>query len=89
MSTWLPTARNIEEKDLKALEVLGFEWIEADEKFDVRTNDGILLGFYVHPTSSKAFAAIVAKDDSAIVGRKFLYYCDTHQTAHGELAVVA
>ena len=89
MSTWLPTARTIKETDLKTLEGLGFEWIEADEKFKTRTDDGILLGFYVHPTTSKAFAAIVAKDEGAIVGKKFLYYCDTHQTVHGDLAVVA
>lgn len=89
MSTWLPTALSIEETDLKTLEGLGFEWIEPDEKFKTRTDDGILLGFYVHPVSSKAFAAIVARDDGAILGRKFLYYCETHQGANGDLALVA
>ncbi len=76
MSTWLPKAQAIKENDLKTLEDLGFEWVDADESVKNRKDDCILLGFYVHPASHKAFAAIVVKDANSIVGKKYLYYSE-------------
>jgi hypothetical protein len=75
MSTWLPKAQAIQANDLKTLEELGFEWI-SDESAKKRKDECILLGFYVHPASNKAFAAIVVKDADSIVGKKYLYYSD-------------
>jgi hypothetical protein len=75
MSTWLPKAQAIQANDLKTLEELGFEWIDAEDA-KKRKDDCILLGFYVHPASNKAFAAIVVKDADSIVGKKYLYYSD-------------
>ncbi len=89
MSTWLPKAHVIEEADLKTLEGLGFEWIEADESLKKRKDDCILLGFYVHPVSSTPFAAIVVKDPDAIVGKKYLYYCEARQSVSESVVVAA
>jgi len=74
MSTWLPKALPIEEAGLKALEDLGFEWIEADESLKERKHDCVLFGFYLHPISHTPFTAIVVKDADSIIGKKFLYY---------------
>ena len=76
MSTWIPECQVIEEIDLKTLEGLGFAWIDADESPKERKDDGILLGFYVHPISCIPFAAIVVKDANSIIGKKYLYYCE-------------
>lgn len=81
MSTWLPEAHTIEETALKTLEGLGFKWIEAEESLKRIQDDCILLGFYIHPITSRAFAAVVAKTDNSIIGRKYLYYCETNKTA--------
>ncbi len=76
MSTWIPKFEKIGETDLKTLEGLGFEWIEADESHKERKDDCILFGFYVHPVSSTPFAAIVVNERESILGKKYLYYCD-------------
>ena len=87
MSTWLPKAHAIQETDLKALEEIGFEWIEADESLKKRKDDCILLGFYVHPISGTPFAAIVVKDPDSIIGKKYLYYCEARQSVSESLIV--
>jgi hypothetical protein len=89
MSTWLPKAHEIQETDLKSLENMGFEWIEADESFKKRKNDCILLGFYIHPISGTPFAAIVVKDPDSMVGKKYLYHCEARQSADESLLVTA
>jgi hypothetical protein len=76
MSTWLPKARAIDELELKTLERLDFEWIEAAEILEKRKDECTLLGFYVHPVSRAPFAAIVIKDPDAIIGKKYLYFCE-------------
>ena len=87
MSTWLPKAHAIQETDLKSLEEIGFEWIEADESLKNRKDDCILLGFYVHPISGTPFAAIVVKDPDSIIGKKYLYYCEARQSVDESLVV--
>ncbi len=87
MSTWIPEYQVIEEVDLKTLEVLGFEWIEADESPKERKDDCILFGFYVHPVSRTPFAAVVMKDAHSIMGKKYLYYCEVGQSVKESLAV--
>ncbi len=89
MSTWLPKANAINDTDLKTLEGLGFEWIEADEELRTSTGDCILLGFYVHPVSCAPFAAIVAKDPDSIIGKKYLYYCEARQSVDESLVITA
>ena len=89
MSTWLPKAHAIEETDLKTLADLGFEWIEADEDFKNGKDNCILLGFYVHPISSKPFAAIVVKDPDSIIGKKYLYYCEARQSVNETIVLAA
>ena len=87
MSTWLPKAHAIEETALKALEEVGFEWIEADESLKSGKGDCILLGFYVHPISGAPFAAIVVKDPDAIIGKKYFYYCEARQSVNESLVI--
>ena len=65
------------------------EWIEADESLKKRKDDCILLGFYVHPISSTPFAAIVVKDPDAIIGKKYLYYCEARQSVSESVVVAA
>ena len=76
MSTWLPTADTIEETTLKTLEGLGFKWIEGDEILKRIQDNCILLGFYVHPKTNRTFAAVVARNDDSIIGKKYLYDCE-------------
>ena len=89
MSTWLPKANEINETDLRTLEGLGFEWIDADEELKTRKDDCILLGFYVHPISCTSFAAIVAKDPDSIIGKKYLYYCEARQSVDESVIINA
>lgn len=89
MSTWLPKAHAINEIDLKTLEQIGFEWIEAEEELKDWKGDCILLGFYLHPVSCAPFAAVVARDPDFIVGKKYLYYCEARQSVDKSLVIAA
>ena len=89
MSTWLPRAHAISETDLKTLEEIGFEWIEADEDLKNGKGDCILLGFYLHPISCTPFAAIVARDPGSIIGKKYLYYCEARQSVNESIVATA